>query len=72
MEHTSDHVGTEGVGPYNAGLRHGQEQSRARIAELEAALRDVRAAIIEKAPDTLWTSLIETACDRIDGVLQPN
>lgn len=41
-----------------------------RIAELEAALRDVRAAIIEKAPDCLWVTLIETACDRIDGVLQ--
>ena len=40
-----------------------------RIAELEAALRDVRQVICEKAPDTLWVGLIETAVDRIDGVL---
>ncbi len=41
-----------------------------RIAVLEAALRDVRTAIADKAPDTLWIGLIETAVDRIDGVLQ--
>ena len=44
-------------------------EARQRIAELEAALRDVRAAIIDKAPDTLWAGLIETAVDRIDSVI---
>lgn len=42
---------------------------RARIRELEAALRTVRQAIIDKADDTFWLSEIETVVDHIDGVL---
>ena len=45
---------------------------RERIAELESALSDVRTAIIDQADDTVWVSWIETAVDRIDGVLYPN
>lgn len=41
----------------------------ARIAELEAALHTVRAAIVEKAEDTFWLSPIETVVDHIDAVL---
>ena len=40
-----------------------------RIAVLENTLRDVRKAIVEHAPDTLWVNLIETAVDAIDGVV---
>lgn len=45
-------------------------EGRMRIRELEDALRDVRQAIVDKAPDTLWVDMITTAVDRIDGVLQ--
>lgn len=42
-----------------------------RIAELEAALREVRAAIVANATDTLWlnTQCPETIVDRIDAAL---
>lgn len=40
-----------------------------RIAELEAALRTVRQAIVEKADDTFWLSPIETVVDHIDAAL---
>ncbi len=41
----------------------------ARLVELEATLRTVRAAIYEKADDTFWLTPIETVVDRIDAVL---
>lgn len=41
----------------------------ARIAELEAALREVRASVIANANDVLWHSEIETVVDRIDSAL---
>ncbi|HJR83476.1 MAG TPA: DUF551 domain-containing protein, partial [Sphingomicrobium sp.] len=41
----------------------GQNEALAQV------LLDVRAAIVEHAPDTLWVSLIETAVDCIDAVL---
>jgi hypothetical protein len=40
---------------------------KARNRVLVEALEKVRAAIIEKAPDTLWLGLIETAVDCIDA-----
>jgi len=40
-----------------------------RIADLENTLRDIRAAVIKHAPDTLWLNLTETVVDRIDSVL---
>lgn len=45
--------------------------SFARIAVLEAALQEVRAAIIANATDTLWlnTQCPETIVDRIDAAL---
>lgn len=51
----------------NAGWLYAQAAER--IEALEAALREVRTAIMEHAPDTLWVSLIETAVDRIDADL---
>lgn len=41
----------------------GQNEALAQV------LLDVRAAIVEHAPDTLWVSLIETAVDCIDSAL---
>jgi hypothetical protein len=48
-----------------------KEPTLARIAELEAALREVRAAIVTSATDTLWmnTKCPETIVDRIDAAL---
>lgn len=40
-----------------------------RVADLENTLRDIRAAVIKHAPDTLWLNLTETVVDRIDSVL---
>jgi chromosome segregation ATPase len=40
-----------------------------RVSVLTEALQTVRTAIIEKAPDTLWAGLIETAVDHIDNAL---
>lgn len=49
--------------------RKTRKQSAERIAELEATLRTVRAAIVEKAEDTFWLTPIETVVDHIDAVL---
>lgn len=40
-----------------------------RVVDLEAALRDVRTAVIANANDVLWQSSIETVVDRIDSAL---
>ena len=65
----NDRAGSRYVGITLDDAVRGLLQRDNRIAELEAALRDVRQVICEKAPDTLWIGLIETAVDRIDGVL---
>ena len=62
----------EGSKKFMQQLVQENSEMRARIAELEAALREVRTAIISNATDTLWmgTECPETIVDRIDAALQ--
>jgi len=51
------------------GEEHRRLEAEAQVEAMREALTDVRGAIMEHAPDTLWVSLIETAVDRIDAAL---
>lgn len=42
----------------------------ARRAALVTVLRELKEGISEHATDTVWYSSIETACDRIDAIIE--
>lgn len=56
-------------GHVQVSLTKAEGERDAERAEVVGVLEEVREAIIQHAPDTLWVSLIETAVDCIDAAL---